>query len=259
MLDGLTHWLKTYGDTGDASFEDFKEGVSESTFGDVNAIKSVITTGGTAQDWIAVAMLLTPAGGKGKNALQNNITDTPNNKKTPTETDTSNNKKNDENASVKPKNTIFDTENQNKKGEAYAEGGDAPITKETLKQKPKHSPDPKTWKDKGGKVEILEDGTWRYTDWEGNVVDYVNGYPVFKIPDHVRQSVDIGKQKGDYKDDYKKAEKLSDKNPPKLSNKETTWHHHEDGKTMQEIDKVIHKRFTHSGGISKTKKINFKK
>ncbi|WGU69369.1 hypothetical protein QIU18_07095 [Capnocytophaga canimorsus] len=39
MLDRLTHWLKTYGDTGDVSFKDFKEGVSESTFGDVNAIK----------------------------------------------------------------------------------------------------------------------------------------------------------------------------------------------------------------------------
>ncbi|AEK22621.1 hypothetical protein [Capnocytophaga canimorsus] len=56
MLDRLTHWLKTYGDTGDVSFKDFKEGVSESTFGDVNAIKSVLTTGGTIQDWLAVAM-----------------------------------------------------------------------------------------------------------------------------------------------------------------------------------------------------------
>lgn len=96
--------------------EDFKEGVSESTFGDVNAIKSVLTTGGTAQDWIAVAMLFTPAGGKGKNTLQNNITDTPNSKKTDTDSPT------------KPKTTTFAESNtQYKKGEAYADGGDTPI------------------------------------------------------------------------------------------------------------------------------------
>lgn len=125
MLDGLTHWLKTYGDKGEATLEDFKEGVSESTFGDVNAVKSVLTTGGTYQDWIAVAMLFTPAGGKAKNTLQNNITDTPNSKKT--DTNTSNNKKTDENPSVKKNNINFEAESQNKKGEAYAEGGDAPI------------------------------------------------------------------------------------------------------------------------------------
>lgn len=127
LLDGLTNWLKTYGDKGEATLEDFKEGVSESTFGDVNAVKSVLTTGGTYQDWIAVAMLFTPAGGKGKNALQNNITDTPNSKKT--DTDTSNNKKTDENPSVKKNNINFEAENKPQNGEAYAEGGDALILK----------------------------------------------------------------------------------------------------------------------------------
>ncbi len=28
---------------------------------------------------------------------------------------------------------------------------------------------------------------------------------------------------------------------------------------MQEVDKVIHKRFTHSGGASKAKKVKFRK
>lgn len=29
-----------------------------------------------------------------------------------------------------------------------------------------------------------------------------------------------------------------------------TWHHHQDGKTLQEVNKIIHKEFTHRGGIS---------
>ncbi|XHJ04879.1 HNH endonuclease [Staphylococcus epidermidis] len=31
---------------------------------------------------------------------------------------------------------------------------------------------------------------------------------------------------------------------------ENTWHHHEDGKTMQEVNKKIHREFTHRGGTS---------
>ncbi|MGK6341275.1 HNH endonuclease [Chryseobacterium sp. DT-3] len=122
-----------------------------------------------------------------------------------------------------------------------------------LKNKPKNSPTPKKWIAKGGTVEELPDGTWRYTDWEGNVVDYVNGHPVFKEP-HVRQSVDIDQQKGNYTSDYTDAANKSKLNPPKLPNDETTWHHHQDGKTMQEVDKKIHDRFTHNGGVSVNKK-----
>ncbi|WP_445375112.1 HNH endonuclease [Photorhabdus tasmaniensis] len=32
-----------------------------------------------------------------------------------------------------------------------------------------------------------------------------------------------------------------------------TWHHHENGRTMQEVPKNIHKPFTHRGGVSKIK------
>ncbi|MDO6819047.1 PAAR-like protein [Zobellia sp. 1_MG-2023] len=127
---------------------------------------------------------------------------------------------------------------------------DIPVTK-IKTPKPKYSPDVKKWKAKGGKVENLDDGTWRYTDWEGNVVDYKNGFPDFSP--YSRQSVDIGKQKGNHSTDYTKANQASKKIPPKKDN--TTWHHHEDGKTMMEVDKKIHDRFTHSGGVSKTKKV----
>lgn len=53
---------------------------------------------------------------------------------------------------------------------------------------------------------------------------------------------------------YSDASKKSKLNPPKLSNDETVWHHHEDGKTMQEVDKNIHERFRHRGGVSSSKK-----
>nr|WP_240155591.1 HNH endonuclease [Pantoea multigeneris] len=33
-----------------------------------------------------------------------------------------------------------------------------------------------------------------------------------------------------------------------------TWHHHENGITMQEVPKNIHSNFTHRGGVSKIKK-----
>ncbi|MDO4704188.1 hypothetical protein [Tannerella sp.] len=55
-----------------------------------------------------------------------------------------------------------------------------PVTNAREKGKPLNSPDIDKWKKKGGRVEVLDNGTWRYTDWEGNVVDYVNGYPVSK-------------------------------------------------------------------------------
>ena len=132
-----------------------------------------------------------------------------------------------------------------------ADGEAFEATKLNRKNKPKNSPDIDKWVKKGGKVEELPDGTWKYTDWEGNVVEYKNGHPDFEP--YSRQSVDIGEQKGDNYHDYKNAEKNSKEIPPKLTNEETTWHHNEDGKKMMEVDKKIHDRFSHKGGASKAK------
>jgi uncharacterized Zn-binding protein involved in type VI secretion len=118
-----------------------------------------------------------------------------------------------------------------------------------LRPKPKNSPDIKKWKEKGGRVDVLPDGTYRYTDWEGNVVDYKNGHPDFTP--HQRQSVEI-EQKGNHTTDYTDANAASKLNPPKLD--ENTWHHHENRTTMQEVPTDIHRRFTHRGGVSNSKK-----
>jgi hypothetical protein len=62
----------------------------------------------------------------------------------------------------------------------------------------------------------------------------------------VKQEVPIGKFEG-WNKDFPKADELAP-NGPKSS--ESKWHHHQDGTTMQEIDKVLHKRFTHIGGMA---------
>lgn len=46
-----------------------------------------------------------------------------------------------------------------------ADGEAFEATKLNRKNKPKNSPDIDKWVKKGGKVEELPDGTWKYTDW----------------------------------------------------------------------------------------------
>lgn len=123
------------------------------------------------------------------------------------------------------------------------------VVKNIYKNKPKNSPDVKKWKEKGGTVEVADDGTWKYTDWEGNTVNYKDGYPDFKP--YERQSVEIDDLQGNRSTDFTKADAKAPKGP-KLE--ENSWHHHEDTVTMQELPKEIHNRFTHIGGVSILKK-----
>lgn len=102
------------------------------------------------------------------------------------------------------------------------------------------------WMDKGGKVEILEDGTWAYTNSEGITIKYIDGFPDFKEAGLVRQEVEIGEFKN-YAIDFKKANMTAPLGKKLRSN---TWHHHEDLKTLQEVNKSIHAEFTHRGGVS---------
>jgi hypothetical protein len=112
--------------------------------------------------------------------------------------------------------------------------------------KPKHSPTPKKWIDKGGDVTVDADGTWTYHDWEGNSVSYPGGYPDFKNANKVEFTVDLVFE-GNHSSDFKNADKLLPKPPLP---KGLTWHHHQDLKTMQAIPTKIHDRFRHMGGVS---------
>jgi|GEM_PF-5739581 len=76
VLDGTTAYLDTYGTTGEASLDDFKKGVKKSTFTDINAIENIYTTGGTTQDYCALAMLLL-GGGKSKGTGKNHVVNEP--------------------------------------------------------------------------------------------------------------------------------------------------------------------------------------
>ncbi|ATV39261.1 hypothetical protein CTI16_04045 [Prevotella intermedia] len=113
------------------------------------------------------------------------------------------------------------------------------------KNKPKNSPDPKKWKEKGGSIKISDDGkVWEYTDWEGHTVKYKDGYPDFTPYERQRVNIDM---KGNHTTDFTDANKMAPKGK-KLA--ENTWHHNENGTTMQEIPTDIHQRFTHRGGVS---------
>jgi RHS repeat-associated protein len=113
--------------------------------------------------------------------------------------------------------------------------------------KPSHSPDPKKWRKKGGTI----DEDWTYTDWEGNKVYYKDGYPDYESSGYVRAQVEI-QQKGNHTTDYTDATKANGGVQPEG----TTWHHHQNGTTMQAVDIEIHRRFTHRGGVSVKKKGN---
>ncbi|MFB9246325.1 HNH endonuclease [Massilia antarctica] len=75
---------------------------------------------------------------------------------------------------------------------------------------------------------------------------YPNGYPDYKGGGYVRQSVEIN-MVPNHTTDFVNADKNAPLGP-KLP--ENTWHHKEDVRTMEEINKIIHARFTHKGGVS---------
>ncbi len=122
------------------------------------------------------------------------------------------------------------------------------ITKDIRQNKPLNSPAIDTWYKKNGTISIDEKGVWTYHDWEGNSVSYPNGYPDFKSAGMVRQEAPIGLFVERNKD-FAKAREMD-----YIKSADGTWHHHEDGKTLQEVETILHDRFRHRGGISNLKK-----
>src|SRR5690625_4086027 len=53
------------------------------------------------------------------------------------------------------------------------------LTKKQLATKPKYSPTPDKWVQKGGTVKVNDKGTWTYTNKKGQSVSYPNGFPDF--------------------------------------------------------------------------------
>ena len=135
----------------------------------------------------------------------------------------------------------------NKSGsKTYTNSSD--ITKDIRQNKPLNSPNIDTWYEKNGSISIDKNGVWTYHDWEGNSVSYPEGYPDFKSAGLVRQEAPIGPFV-DRNKDFAKARELG-----YIKSADGTWHHHEDGVTLQEVETILHDRFRHRGGISKLKK-----
>jgi len=55
---------------------------------------------------------------------------------------------------------------------------------------------------------------------------------------------------GDYRKDNKLADEIAGTSEEMRRTQEYTWHHHQDGKTMQLIKRDVHEEFFHTGGMS---------
>ena len=132
-------------------------------------------------------------------------------------------------------------------GTTYKNSSD--ITKEIRKNKPLYSPNIDKWYNNNGTISIDENGVWTYHDWKGNSVSYPDGYPDFKSAGMVKQEVNIGTFQG-YNVDFPKGDEMAPNGPISAN---STWHHHQDGVTFQEVLTKYHERFRHRGGMSKIK------
>lgn len=118
-----------------------------------------------------------------------------------------------------------------------------------LKKKPLYAPTIAKWYKKGGAIEVLDNGNWKYTDWEHNSVIYEGDEPNFDK--YARQQVDIENMTGDCTTDFAAANKAA---PLGRILRDNTWHHKQNARTMQEVNSEIHDRFTHYGARHVLKK-----
>lgn len=109
-------------------------------------------------------------------------------------------------------------------------------------KKPLYAPAIAKWYSKGGSIEVLDNGNWKFTDWEHNSVEYEGDEPNFDR--YARQQVDIEDMQGDCDTDFTKANANA---PLGTIQNNNTWHHKQNMRTMQEVDFIIHRRFTHYG------------
>ncbi len=131
------------------------------------------------------------------------------------------------------------------------EGTDADVDYVTKPRKP-HQPNRDKWQEKGGSVIDHADGSVTYVNKDGVAVTYnADGYPDFssyRHPDVADVEIEFT---GNYEKDFdaSNAKANLDETPDGY-----TWHHHEDGKTMQLVDSEVHDQFRHTGGMSEAKK-----
>ncbi len=118
------------------------------------------------------------------------------------------------------------------------------IDKNLLENKPKNSPNPEKWIEKGGEIHVDGNGTWTYTTSDGVSAVYTDGHPDFARAGLVEKKTDIGEFSDKRSIDFRRAEAQTEKPAG------TTWHHSENGHTLEAVSTKYHKLFTHRGGFS---------
>ena len=77
-----------------------------------------------------------------------------------------------------------------------------------------------------------------------------NGYPDFSS--YSKETVKTIKLTGNHGKDVRTVEKILKRRNPKWKKRPRyTWHHHQDGKTMQYVPTDLHSAIPHSGGASR--------
>lgn len=124
-------------------------------------------------------------------------------------------------------------------------------TPNAAKARKPHQPDAEKWTKNGGTIKEHPDGSKTFRRKDGVEVTYdKDGFPDFSRYRHPEvKDVEI-EFSGSYPKDTKRANAAAglDMEPDGY-----TWHHHQDGKTMQLIKTSVHKDFFHTGGMSATK------
>lgn len=144
---------------------------------------------------------------------------------------------------TKPKST----EQETPKKAADPKGGSGQPAKPPPARKP-HQPDPDKWRAKGGSIKEHSDGSTTYRRNDGVEVTYnKDGYPDFSAYRHPTvKDVQIKFTGSRPKDDRLANAAAGIREKPVGY----TWHHHQDGKTMQLIKTDVHSEFYHTGGMA---------
>ena len=125
------------------------------------------------------------------------------------------------------------------------------LSKDLLKTKPKNSPDPVKWLNKDGRLFIDGNDVWTYQSSDGVNVCYHDGFPDFQraglVEDYYQTN---GFNVSDRNADIRDAQKALGKGGKGSG---MTWHHYQDGKTLQLVPTEYHDIFRHRGGFSVAK------
>ncbi|WP_153825228.1 PAAR-like domain-containing protein [Polyangium spumosum] len=117
-----------------------------------------------------------------------------------------------------------------------------------------HQPVREKWEKSGGTVRDNPDGSTTFRRKDGVEVTYdKDGFPDFSRYRHPEVNDVQIEFTGNYRKDTNLADEAAGITERKRLSEGYTWHHHQDGKTMQLVKSSVHRDFFHTGGMSKTR------